>query len=120
MTKHNKRLIVGLAVGVAAVVAVIAAPVLMHATSGAKPQATDNVRVVDDRKLPEQWVINAAYGRGALSNLRAALGEIAKNNNEEAIKGIAVAQSLLSRIKRDLPGNAGSTRCGPSPSASAT
>ena len=105
MTKQIKRLIVGLAIGVAAVVAVIAGPVLMDGMSAAKPEATDNVRVVDEHKLPEQWVINAAYGRGALSNLRAALGEIAKNNNEEAIKGIAVAQSLLSRIKRELPGS---------------
>ena len=105
MTKHHKRLIVGLAVGAAVLVAVITGPVLMDGVSGAKPQATDKVRVVEDRKLPEQWVINAAYGRGALSNLRAALGEIAKNNNEEAMKGIAVAQSLLSRIKRDLPGS---------------
>ena len=105
MTKHYKRLIVGLVVGIAALVVAIAGPVLVDGLPSAAPEATDNVRVVDDHKLPEQWVINAAYGRGALSNLRAALTEIGKNNDEEARKGIAVAQSLLAKIKREAPGS---------------
>jgi hypothetical protein len=66
-------------------------------------EATDKVRVVDDRRLPEQWAINAAYGRGALGNLQAALTEIANDNAEEAKKDVTVAQSLLDKIKFELP-----------------
>jgi hypothetical protein len=101
MGKHHKRIIVALAVSLAIGAVAIGGSAFIGRASGAGPESTDNVRVVDDRKLPEQWVINAAYGRGALRNLRAALTEIAKDNAEEARKGVAVAQSLLEKIKRE-------------------
>lgn len=101
MAKHRKRLIIGLSVAMAVSAAAIGSSVLIGRTSSAPVEGVDNVRVVDDRKLPEQWMINAAYGRGALSNLRAALGEVDKDNTEEARKGISVAQSLLAKIKPD-------------------
>lgn len=99
MVKHHKRLIVGLGVGFAVGAVAIASFTYISPISPASSEATDNVRVVEDRKLPEQWAINAAYGRGALSNLRAAINEIESDNTEEAKKGVAVAQSLLAKIK---------------------
>lgn len=117
MTKHHKRLIVGLGVGIVVGTAAIAGPAFIGRASGAGPETTDSVRVVEDHKLPAQWVINAAYGRGALSNLRAALDEIAKNNDEEAKKGIAVAQSLLAKIKRGSPPDAHTHSANPGTSA---
>ena len=89
MAKHHKRLIVGLADSAVA----IGSSAFIGRTSSARSEATDNVRVVDDRKLPEQWAINAAYGRGALSNLRAALTEIVNDNAEEARKGVVVSRN---------------------------
>lgn len=103
MAKYYKRLIVGVTVVAAVGAAMIGSLSLIGAVSSAAPEATDNVRLVEDRKLPEQWVINAAYGRGALSNLRAALAEIENDNAEEAKKGIAVAHSLLEKIKPEWP-----------------
>ncbi len=107
MAKHHKRLLVGIAFGIAVGIAVSALAVGSSAindrTSNAGSEATDKVRIVDDRKLPEQWAINAAYGRGALSNLQAALTEIANDNAEEAKKGVNVAQSLLDKIKPESP-----------------
>lgn len=116
MAKHRKRLIAGVAVSIAVAAAVVGSAVLVTRASSAGPEATDNVRIVDDRKLPEQWVINAAYGRGALNNLRAALIEIENDNAEEAKKGIAVAQSLLAKIKPESPRAAG----GPAPTTDPT
>jgi len=99
MAKHRKRLLVGIAVGIAVSAVAIGSSAINSRTSNAGSEATDKVRVVDDRKLPEQWAINAAYGRGALSNLQAALTEIADDNVEEAKKGVTVAHSLLVKIK---------------------
>lgn len=99
MTKINKRLIAVLAVTAAVGAVTIASSIITGKASHAGSEQTDKVRLVDDRKLPEQWVINAAYGRGALSNLRAAVGEIENHNTEEARKGVAVAQSLLAKIR---------------------
>lgn len=99
MTKIHKRLIVVLAVTAAVGTVIIASSTFTSKTSHAVSESTDKVRLVDDRKLPEQWVINAAYGRGALSNLRAAVREIENHDAEEAKKGVAVAQSLLGKIK---------------------
>jgi hypothetical protein len=103
MAKQRNRLIAGLV----ATLAVGALIVGSAASIGRSTGPVDNVRVVEDHKLPERWAINAAYGRGALSNLRAALGEIDKKNSEEARKGIAVAQSLLGKIG---PGASGDYR----------
>jgi len=99
MAKFYKRLIVGVAVVMAVGAAMIGSLTLIGGASSAGAEVTDNVRLVEDRKPPAQWVINAAYGRGALSNLRAALSEIENNNAEEARKGIVVAHSLLVKIK---------------------
>jgi hypothetical protein len=99
MTKINKRLIAVLAVTAAVGAVTIASSIFTGKVSHADSEQTDKVRLVDDRKLPEQWLINAAYGRGALSNLRAAVGEIENHNTEEARKGVAVAQSLLAKIR---------------------
>jgi hypothetical protein len=99
MVKNNKRAIVGLVVAIAVGAGAVASATFIRMTSRAGSEATDNVRLIDDRKLPQQWAINAAYGRGALSNLRAAVSEIENHNTEEARKGIAVAQSLLMKIK---------------------
>jgi hypothetical protein len=99
MAKQHKRLIVAVAVGIIVSAMAIGGSAYITRTAGTHAEATDNVRVVDDRKPPEQWAINAAYGRGALSNLQAALTEIANDNAEEARKGVAVAQSLLAKIK---------------------
>jgi len=103
MTKHQKWLVVSLAVGITLSVAAIGSSVIIDGAANGDPEATDNVRIVDDRKLPEQWAINAAYGRGALSNLRAALSEVSNDNPQEARKGVAVAQSLLTKITLELP-----------------
>ena len=103
MTKHHKWLMVGLIVGITVSATAIGSSAFINRESSADSEATDKVRVVDDRKLPEQWAINAAYGRGALSNLRAALIEVTNDNAEEARKGVAVAQSLLTRITPELP-----------------
>ena len=103
MTKHQKWLIVGLVVGITLSVAAIGSSAIIDRAANGDPEATDNVRIVDDRKLPEQWAINAAYGRGALSNLRAALSEVTNDNPQEARKGVAVAQSLLTKITLELP-----------------
>ncbi len=73
MIKHHKRLLVGIAVGIAVSAVAIGSSAINSRTSNTGFEATDKVRVVDDRKIPEQWAINAAYGRGALSNLQAAL-----------------------------------------------
>jgi len=101
MTKQHRWLVVGLVVGTALSAAAIGSSTFVDGISSANPEATDNLRIVDDRKPPEQWVINAAYGRGALSNLRAAYTEVTNNNAQEARKGVAVAQSLLTRIRLD-------------------
>jgi hypothetical protein len=106
MVKHHKWLIVGVIVGIAASAMAIGSSALINRGSNAAFQATDSVRVVDDRKLPGQWAINAAYGRGALSNLRAALIEVTNDNAQEARKGVAVARSLLSKIKIESSLNA--------------
>jgi hypothetical protein len=106
MAKFHKRLIVGVAVVMAVGAAMIGSLTLIGSASSAGAEVTDNVRLVEDRRLPEQWVINAAYGRGALSNLRAALSEIENDNAEEARKGIAVAHSLLVKIKPESLGSA--------------
>jgi len=103
VAKHHKRLLVGIAVGIAVSAVAIGSSAINGRTSNAGSEVTDKVRVVDDRKLPEQWAINAAYGRGALSNLQAALTEIANDNAEEAKKDVTVAQSLLGKIKFELP-----------------
>lgn len=86
-------------VGTALSAAAIGSSTFVDGESSASAEATDNVRIVDDRKPPQQWAINAAYGRGALSNLRAAYTEVTNNNTQEARKGIAVAQSLLTKIR---------------------
>jgi hypothetical protein len=99
VTKHHKRLIAALAMGIAVSAAMIGSSALISRTSGKHTETTDNVRVIVDRKPPEQWAINAAYGRGALSNLQAALTEIANDNADAARNGVVVAQSLLTRIK---------------------
>ncbi|MCK5365162.1 MAG: hypothetical protein KAR22_19420, partial [Gammaproteobacteria bacterium] len=75
--KHHKRLLVGIAVGIVVSAVAIGSSAINGRTSIEGSQATDKVRVINDRKLPKQWAINAAYGRGALSNLQAALTEIA-------------------------------------------
>ncbi len=103
MAKHHKRLLVGIATGITVSAVAIGSSGINGRTSNAGSEATDKVRVVDDRKLPERWAINAAYGRGALSNLQAALTEIAKDNAEEAKKGVTVAHSLLDKITLDSP-----------------
>jgi len=103
VAKHHKRLLVAIALGITVSAVAIGSSTINGWTSNAGSEATDKVRVVDDRKLPERWAINAAYGRGALSNLQAALTEIAKDNAEEAKKGVTVAQSLLDKIKPDSP-----------------
>jgi hypothetical protein len=103
VAKHHKRLLVGIALGIAVSAVAIGSSAINGRISNAGSEATDKVRVVDDRKLPERWAINAAYGRGALSNLQAALTEIAKDNAQEAKKGVTVAQSLLDKIKPESP-----------------
>lgn len=103
MARHHKRLLVGIAVGIAVSAVAIGSSAIKNQTSNAGSEAIDKVRVIDDRKLPEQWAINAAYGRGALSNLQAALTEIADDNVEEAKKGVTVAHSLLVKIKPESP-----------------
>jgi hypothetical protein len=103
MTRHYRRLAVGLVVGIAISAAAIGSSAFINRASNAASEAIDNVRIVDDRKLPRQWAINAAYGRGALSNLRAALIEITNDNVQEASKGVAVARSLLTRIALESP-----------------
>jgi hypothetical protein len=103
VAKHHKRLLVGIAVGIAVSAVAIGSSAINGRTSNAGSEVTDKVRVVDDRKLPEQWAINAAYGRGALSNLQAALTEIANDNAEEAKKGVTVAQSLLDKVRPESP-----------------
>ena len=99
MTKQHRWLVVGLVVGTALSAAAVGSSIFVDGASSASPEATDNVRIVDDRKPPEQWAINAAYGRGALSNLRAAYTQVTNDNAQEARKGVAVAQSLLTRIR---------------------
>ena len=99
MTKQHRWLVVGLVVGSVLSVTVIGSSTFVGGASSASAEATDNVRIVDDRKPPEQWAINAAYGRGALNNLRAAYTEVTNDNAQEARKGVAVAQSLLTRIE---------------------
>lgn len=103
MAKHHKRLLVGIAVGIVVSAVAIGSSAINGRTSNTGSEAIDKVRVVNDRKLPEQWAINAAYGRGVLSNLQAALTEIADDNVEEAIKDVAVAHSLLVKIKPESP-----------------
>jgi hypothetical protein len=99
MAKHHRRLIVFLTAGVVVTAAAIGTSAYIARSSGVRDGATDNVRLVDDRRPPEQWAINAAYGRGALSSLQVALTGIANDDTEEARKGVAVAQSLLAGIK---------------------
>lgn len=95
MVKHHKRLVVGIAVGIVVSAVAIGSSAINGRTSNADSETTDKVRVVNDRKLPGKWAINAAYGRGALSNLQAALTEIADDNVEGAKKGVTVARSFL-------------------------
>ena len=73
MAKYHRRLLIGIVVGIAVSAVGIGSSAINSRTPNADFEATDKVRVVDDRELPEQWAINAAYGRGALSNLQAAL-----------------------------------------------
>ncbi len=101
--KHHKRLLVSIAVGIVVSAVAIGSSAINGRTSIEGSQATDKVRVINDRKLPKQWAINAAYGRGALSNLQAALTEIADDNVEEAKKDVAVAHSLLVKIIPESP-----------------
>jgi hypothetical protein len=101
VAKHHKRLLVGIAVGIAVSAVTIGNSAINGRTSNAGSETTDKVRIVDDRKLPGQSAINAAYGRGALSNLRAALTQIADDNVEEAKKSVTVTQSLLTKIKAE-------------------
>jgi hypothetical protein len=101
--KHHKRLLVGIAVGIVVSAVAIGSSAINGRTSIEGSEATDKVRVINDRKLPKQWAINAAYGRGALSNLQAALTEIADDNVEEAKKDVAVAHSLLVKIIPESP-----------------
>ena len=103
MAKHHKRLLVGIAIGIVVSAVAIGSSAINGRTSIEGSEATDKVRVINDRKLPKQWAINAAYGRGALSNLQAALTEIADDNVEEAKKDVAVAHSLLVKIKPESP-----------------
>ena len=103
MAKHHKRLLVGIAVGIAVSAVAIGSSAINGRASNTGSESTDKVRVVNDRKLPEQWAINAAYGRGALSNLQAALTEIADDNVDEARKDVTVAHSLLVKIKPESP-----------------
>ncbi len=103
MAKHHKRLLVGIAVGIVVSAVAIGSSAINDRTSIAGSEATDKVRVINDRKLPKQWAVNAAYGRGALSNLQAALTEISDDNVEEAKKDVAVAHSLLVKIKPESP-----------------
>lgn len=105
MAKQQKRLIAGLVAGIAVGALAVGGAAFVSRSSNAGSDTTDNVRVVEDHKLPERWAINAAYGRGALSNLRAALGEIDNENAEEARKGVAVAQSLLGKIASGTSGD---------------
>ena len=105
MATHYKRLLVGIAFGIAVGITVgavaIGSSAINGRTSDAVSETTDKVRIVDDRKLPGQWAINAAYGRGALNNLQAAPTDIAGDNADEARKGVTVAQSLLIKIKSE-------------------
>jgi len=98
MAKQQKRIITGLVAGMTVGALAVGSITFVSRPSNAGFDTTDNVRVAEDHKLPERWAINAAYGRGALSNLRAALGEIDNGNTEEARKGVSVAQSLLGKI----------------------
>jgi len=103
VAKHHKRLLVGIALGIAVSAVAIGSSAINGRIPTAGSEVTDKVRVIGDRKLPERWAINAAYGRGALSNLQAALTEIAKDNVEGAKKGVTVARSLLAKITLDSP-----------------
>lgn len=98
MAKHHTRIIVVMAIAMAVGVTALGGFAWLGGATLTEGAATDNVRVVENPKAPAQWTINTAYGRGALSNLRAALNEIAKDNPAEARKGVVVAQSLLSKI----------------------
>lgn len=95
MATYRKQLIAALAVSAMAVGSLAYLSRTPYATSG----ETDVVRVVENPKAPGQWAINAAYGRGALSNLRAAFVELANHNSEQARMGVVVARSLLSKIE---------------------
>lgn len=101
MAKYDRRLNVAAALAIVVAVAAIGSSEYLGRGSYTEVEVTDNVRVVDDRKPPEQWAINAAYGRGALNNLQSALTEIANDNAEEARKGVDAARLLLARIKPD-------------------
>lgn len=94
MATYRKQLIAALAIGAMAVGSLV----YVSRTPSATPGEIDKVRVVEDPKPPKQWAINAAYGRGALSNLRAAFVELENHNSEAARMGVVVARSLLSRI----------------------
>ena len=106
MTRHHRRLAVGLVIGLIISAVAIGSSAFINRASNAGSEVIDNVRIVDDRKLPRQWAINAAYGRGALSNLRAALSEITNDNAQEAREGVAVARSLLTRITLEAASDA--------------
>ena len=98
MGKHRKIVMVSL-IGALATAAVLAGiSYNLDRASPATSAEMDNVRVLDDPKPSRKWAIDTAYGRGALSNLRAALGEIDAANADEAREGVAVARSLLGRI----------------------
>ena len=98
MGKHRKIAMVSL-IGALATAAVLAGVTYhLDRASRATGAEVDNVRVLDDPKPSRKWAIDAAYGRGALSNLRVALGEIDAANADEAREGVAVARSLLGRI----------------------
>ena len=95
MATYRKQLIAALAVGAMAVGSLA----YVSRTPSATPGTTDKVRVVENPAPPSQWAINAAYGRGALSNLRAAFVELANHNSEQARMGVVVARSLLEKIE---------------------
>lgn len=94
MATYHKQLIAALAVGAVAVGSLA----YVGRTPSGNSGETDTVRVIDDPKPPSQWAINAAYGRGALSNLRAAYIELENRDVEQARMGVVVARSLLAKI----------------------
>ena len=101
MAKYDRRLTIAAAVAIIVGVVAIGSSAYFTRSSDERIIATDNVRVVDVRKLPEKWAVDAAYGRGALNSLQSALTEIANNNTEEARKGVNAARSLLAKIKTE-------------------
>lgn len=103
MAKHPRRLFVVIAAGIVVSAVVVEIATYIGRITGGQRETSEVVRVIDNHTRPAQWAINASYGRGALSNLRAALTEIANDHPEEAKKGLAVARTLLSKIVSESP-----------------